>query len=168
MKKILIIGIAVIVLAAAAVIFWPELFRQKPVYCTQEAKQCPDGSYVGRAGPNCEFSPCENEGKNFDSGISGIVLLGPVCPVVKDPPEPECADKPYAAKLAVTASDQARVITEFSSDANGRFRVALAPGEYAIRSAAAANILPYCSRDTVKVEANKFTDIVVSCDTGIR
>ncbi len=28
------------------------------IYCTQEAKQCPDGSYVGRTGPNCEFSPC--------------------------------------------------------------------------------------------------------------
>jgi hypothetical protein len=23
--------------------------------CTMEAKQCPDGSYVGRTGPNCEF-----------------------------------------------------------------------------------------------------------------
>ena len=23
--------------------------------CTQEAKLCPDGSYVGRSGPNCEF-----------------------------------------------------------------------------------------------------------------
>lgn len=28
------------------------------VFCTQEAKQCPDGSYVGRTGPNCEFAPC--------------------------------------------------------------------------------------------------------------
>lgn len=28
------------------------------VFCTQEAKQCPDGSWVGRTGPNCEFSPC--------------------------------------------------------------------------------------------------------------
>ncbi len=26
--------------------------------CTQEAKLCPDGSYVGRTGPNCEFTPC--------------------------------------------------------------------------------------------------------------
>lgn len=26
--------------------------------CTMEAKQCPDGSYVGRQGPNCEFAPC--------------------------------------------------------------------------------------------------------------
>jgi hypothetical protein len=26
--------------------------------CTQEAKLCPDGSYVGRTGANCEFAPC--------------------------------------------------------------------------------------------------------------
>lgn len=26
--------------------------------CTEEAKQCPDGSYVARTGPNCEFAPC--------------------------------------------------------------------------------------------------------------
>jgi hypothetical protein len=26
--------------------------------CTLEAKLCPDGSSVGRTGPNCEFSPC--------------------------------------------------------------------------------------------------------------
>lgn len=28
------------------------------VACTQEAKLCPDGSAVGRTGPNCEFAPC--------------------------------------------------------------------------------------------------------------
>ncbi len=26
--------------------------------CTQDAKKCPDGSYVGRTGPKCEFSKC--------------------------------------------------------------------------------------------------------------
>jgi len=26
--------------------------------CTQEAKVCPDGTSVGRTGPNCEFAPC--------------------------------------------------------------------------------------------------------------
>ncbi|MDD5289821.1 MAG: DUF333 domain-containing protein [Patescibacteria group bacterium] len=29
--------------------------------CTTEAKVCPDGSAVGRTGPNCEFSPCPGE-----------------------------------------------------------------------------------------------------------
>jgi hypothetical protein len=32
------------------------------VACTMDAKQCPDGSYVSRTGPNCEFAPCPGEG----------------------------------------------------------------------------------------------------------
>lgn len=85
-----------------------------------------------------------------------------------NPPQEACADKPYTTKLVVTTVDQSYIIKEFSSDANGKFNVLLVPGEYAIRSAAAANILPYCSHDKFKVEANKFTDITVFCDTGIR
>jgi phage shock protein PspC (stress-responsive transcriptional regulator) len=27
----------------------------EPVVCTMDAKMCPDGSFVGRSGPNCEF-----------------------------------------------------------------------------------------------------------------
>lgn len=30
----------------------------RKIFCTQEAKQCPDGSYVGRIGPKCEFTTC--------------------------------------------------------------------------------------------------------------
>ena len=29
-----------------------------PTACTMEAKQCPDGSFVGREGPDCEFAAC--------------------------------------------------------------------------------------------------------------
>lgn len=29
-----------------------------PVACTMEARICPDGTAVGRQGPNCEFAPC--------------------------------------------------------------------------------------------------------------
>jgi len=30
----------------------------KEVMCTEEAKICPDGSFVGRTGPKCEFASC--------------------------------------------------------------------------------------------------------------
>ncbi len=30
----------------------------EPVACTMDAKMCPDGSTVGRTGPNCEFEEC--------------------------------------------------------------------------------------------------------------
>lgn len=32
--------------------------QEDAVFCTQDAKQCPDGSYVSRSGPKCEFAPC--------------------------------------------------------------------------------------------------------------
>ncbi|MCX6776958.1 MAG: serpin family protein [Candidatus Micrarchaeota archaeon] len=32
----------------------------QPNACTEEAKLCPDGTAVGRVGPNCEFAPCPN------------------------------------------------------------------------------------------------------------
>jgi hypothetical protein len=31
------------------------------VACAQDAKQCPDGSYVGRQAPSCEFAPCPDQ-----------------------------------------------------------------------------------------------------------
>jgi hypothetical protein len=37
------------------------LTNNEQVFCTQEAKTCPDGSYVGRVGPNCEFEACLGE-----------------------------------------------------------------------------------------------------------
>lgn len=37
--------------------------KEEPEYtaCTLEAKICPDGSSVGRTGPNCEFAACPGE-----------------------------------------------------------------------------------------------------------
>lgn len=32
--------------------------EEDAVMCTMDAKQCPDGSWVGREGPNCEFAAC--------------------------------------------------------------------------------------------------------------
>ena len=31
---------------------------QEPVACAMDAMECPDGSWVGRTGPNCEFAEC--------------------------------------------------------------------------------------------------------------
>lgn len=38
----------------------PVVTPNPPVACTMEAMLCPDGSYVGRTGPKCEFSTCPN------------------------------------------------------------------------------------------------------------
>lgn len=42
--------------------------------CTMEARLCPDGSMVGRSGPNCEFAPCPQKSNpsvtDFDSCVA--------------------------------------------------------------------------------------------------
>ncbi len=34
---------------------------EESVVCTMDAKLCPDGSYVGRTGPDCQFEACPGE-----------------------------------------------------------------------------------------------------------
>ena len=41
------------------------------VACTQEAKLCPDGSYVGRTGPKCEFAACPQPSPEATAGTAG-------------------------------------------------------------------------------------------------
>jgi hypothetical protein len=36
----------------------PDANPEGGVMCPMDAKICPDGSGVGRVGPNCEFAPC--------------------------------------------------------------------------------------------------------------
>ena len=144
--------------------------------CTMEAKICPDGTAVVRSGPKCEFAKCPEENGGAGNGVGefwgtilGTVLLGPVCPVEMIPPDPDCADRPFETRLVLTTSDQSRVIKEFDSSKNGKFRVEVPPGEYAIRSAAAANIMPYCStNDPIVLKANSYVETTVFCDSGIR
>ncbi len=135
--------------------------------CERERADFNLDNLVDRVAQTVAFSSAGSG--NGASGIKGTVLLGPICPVERIPPDPKCAPKPYAAKLVLTTADQSRAIIEFDSDADGKFGVQISPGEYAIRSAAASNIRPYCSsRETVKVSAGQFIETTVYCDTGIR
>lgn len=71
--KILVIVGVVLILAVIGVLGFmamtqsqspiaPEIIDEanpdEMVACTMDAKICPDGSAVGRSGPNCEFAPC--------------------------------------------------------------------------------------------------------------
>lgn len=58
---VFIFVIVVFILGGLLYIYNPaptEYKEPTPVACTMEAKMCPDGSYVGRSGPNCDFEAC--------------------------------------------------------------------------------------------------------------
>ncbi|MFZ2694055.1 MAG: hypothetical protein WAX85_02075 [Minisyncoccia bacterium] len=147
------------------------LVSQKPIACTQEAKLCPDGSYVGRTGSRCEFSECPLyiSPTKTTSGITGTVLLGPTCPVMRDPPDPQCADRQYQTdKLVLLTSPGLKLVQKINSGKDGKFTVEIPPGEYSIQSSGKITF-PYCgSGGVIEVIAGKFSEITVYCDTGIR
>ncbi|MDP2638993.1 MAG: Gmad2 immunoglobulin-like domain-containing protein [Candidatus Azambacteria bacterium] len=140
-----------------------------PIACTQEAKQCPDGSYVGRTGPNCEFSACPNNVAPYDSGVSGKVLLGPTCPVMRDPPASQCADKPYATTVQVIAvgSSKSSPFATVESDQEGNYKIMLPPGEYGLQ-AVGKMPFPSCGTKNITIKPDTMVEINLSCDTGIR
>jgi hypothetical protein len=55
---IIIILVIILIGGGVAYYYYTTKAQPKPVACTQEAKICPDGSSVGRSGPNCDFAPC--------------------------------------------------------------------------------------------------------------
>lgn len=147
-----------------------------PVACPADAMLCPDGSYVGRTGSSCQFVCPEpavptSGGTGgvavFDSGIRGVAMVGPTCPVERDPPDPQCADKPLATNVLIYRSgDLMRPVIITTSDKAGKFEADLPPGEYVVRGGEA--VLPRCADTPASVAAGAYTTVTLNCDSGIR
>lgn len=160
------------ILSGAAYLNTTKTIKPVGVVCTMEAKLCPDGTYVSRTGPNCSFANCpivvDNTIKT-KSGIKGTVLLGPTCPVMKIPPDPNCADKGYQTSLVAKDLNGTQIIPQFETDAKGNFTIDIPPGEYIISTASNTKMFPRCGNSgNILVQKNIYTDVVISCDTGIR
>lgn len=101
--------------------------------------------------------------------IIGTVLLGPTCPVLRDPPDQACADRPFETELQLTSLDGSRVVLQFQSNADGIFSVATAPGEYRVRHANTGLPFPHCNTsEKIAVTTDQISEVSVLCDTGIR
>lgn len=101
-----------------------------------------------------------------DSGIDGIVFIGPLCPVVQE--GVPCPDAPYEASIRVQRPS-GEVVATVRAAKDGRFRVNLAPGEYVLEPLPPnEGAPPYASPVTVEVDAHVFTPVTISYDSGIR
>jgi hypothetical protein len=99
-----------------------------------------------------------------DSGIEGTVLIGPMCPVMRE--GEECPDQPYQAVLTVTSPKGERIV-QVQTEADGRFRIPLPPGEYILHPES-PNILPFAQEQSFVVMESEFIRVDVKYDSGIR
>jgi hypothetical protein len=104
------------------------------------------------------------------SGVKGTVVFGPVCPVERIPPEPQCAPRPGPADIQLVRSDVG-VVAQGRAGSDGQFVVAAAPGRYTVKASATS---PSPGRgcqaepEQVTVIRGSMTQVAVTCDTGIR
>ena len=70
--------ITILILALIAIAVWYWMKDEETslsnnnaiIYCTLDTRICPDGSYVSRVAPSCEFTACSSQPTFTDSVLS--------------------------------------------------------------------------------------------------
>ena len=103
------------------------------------------------------------------TGIWGVALAGPTCPVDRQPPLPGCAPRPVAGAVVVIQDAAGTQVASTTTRADGTFEVEVGPGAYRILPQAVPGMLGTAQPTEVTVQAGKATSgITLSYDTGIR
>ncbi len=115
-RNLIIIVVVVIALVLVGVLPFRQPHRgqdntNEPQACTMEAMICPDGSSVGRTGPNCQFAPCP--GTLSTTTASGIIYNYPASfstqyvSTVDWPPQVQVQNGPFVCVEAGNTIDRA-------------------------------------------------------------
>lgn len=159
------IVIVVIAIAAGMAIWWFGINRlqEEQIYCTMEAKLCPDGSYVGKVPPDCEFAACPE----VKTGVlKGKVIIGPLCPVE---PCPITVLNPYTSRTIILQKQTGEFFLPIILQGDGSFEAKISVGTYTLNLSDCDFLgCSYSFPKTVIIEENKTTEINIDIDTGIR
>ena len=121
----LVIVFTLVLLGCIFFFVWAKI-AIKPVQmvCTNEAKLCSDGSYVGRTGPNCEFAACPSdptEGWQISSDSKSDITFKYPEKISADyitpqdwPPKVLVSDKPFSCiESSETKALQDKVVKKY-------------------------------------------------------
>lgn len=103
-----------------------------------------------------------------DYPASGVVTAGPVCPVVQNPPDPACDDRPVAGAVLVILDATGRQFTEIVADSAGRFDVMLPAGRYTLEPQPMEGFLGTAPAQEFEAGPGLTVELIVGYDTGIR
>jgi uncharacterized surface anchored protein len=96
------------------------------------------------------------------------LTAGPICPVERNPPDPNCAARPVAGATIVIRDAGGAQIAQLTSDARGHAATDLAPGSYVVEAMPAAGLMGTPQPLTVQLTDAASGIVTLSYDTGIR
>jgi hypothetical protein len=100
--------------------------------------------------------------------VRGVVLAAPICPVERQPPDPNCSPRPVEG-AGVNARDGSRSVQASAiSGADGEFTLQLEPGQYTVEFEPVEGLLGTPQPIDVSVTSQPVDLGTVTYDTGIR
>jgi hypothetical protein len=130
-----------------------------------------DGSGLGEGAGGGEPLPPVAIPADGGPWIAGRALAGPVCPVVQDPPDPACADRPVAGAIVLVRDAGGREVARATTAADGTFLAAVpAAGGYVVEAGPVEGLLGTPAPQAVVVPAGPaaWASVDLAYDTGIR
>ncbi len=98
--------------------------------------------------------------------VDGFVHAGPNCPVMSDPPDPNCADRPVTDAEIVVWGPADNEVARTNTDGEGRFTLELPAGDYILVPQQVEGLLGTAPMQGFVVPGD--TSLDVAYDTGIR
>jgi len=118
------------------------------------------------------ISGCEEQFPKDTGFLEGVISIGPICPVEKDPPDPGCLPtyETYKAyPVTIWTSNGRRKIAQINPALDGSYKIELNPGHYLVvlendKNSIGSSNLPA----EVVIRSQAETILNVDIDTGIR
>lgn len=102
------------------------------------------------------------------TGIGGVALAGPVCPVESVPPDPNCAPRPVAGATIVIRDIAGSEVAVAVTGADGWFFEAVPAGDYMLEPQPVEGLMGTAAAIPVTVKDGIATHVQLDYDTGIR
>lgn len=130
----------------------------------------PDGtvSVVSQSGPPVPADAWPSPAGAGATGIRGIALAGPVCPVETVPPDPACAPRPVAGAVLVIRDGSGSEVARTPTAADGSFFVELVAGDYVVEPQPVEGLMGTAAALEVTVVDGIAARVELDYDTGIR
>jgi Carboxypeptidase regulatory-like domain len=101
--------------------------------------------------------------------VTGRATAGPTCPVERNPPDPNCAERPVAGAVMVIEDSSGAEVQRATTNADGSFTVQLAPGSYRLVPQPVSGLMGGGQPVAFTIQAGTSPEpLQVSYDTGIR
>jgi len=118
------------------------------------------------------FSGCDKQFSQEAGFLEGIISIGPLCPVEKEPPDTDCLPtyETYKAyPVSIWTSGRSKKIAQLTPALDGSYSINLEPGDYQVILETGQNIIGSSNLPAeVVINSQTKTVLNIDIDTGIR